>query len=214
MTFGKFAFLLPLLAALGLQAAPVSPDLAPPTVGLMVKFDHKPSPGFLKSLQSEVGAIFRPSRLDLRWEMLQPHRSPGVYNRVAVIEMHGTCAPGADSGSSQISTRLGWTNVSDGEVQPYITIDCDNIAQVLASTWNHSASRHLAPPLYARLTARVMAHELIHVLLRTSEHHDSDCLRSPLRSLDLAFQPRLSNPEITALQRIGRERGAALAAAR
>src|SRR5712692_8566826 len=156
MTFRKFAFLLPLLAALGLPAAPVSPDLAPPTVGVLLKFEHKPSPGFLKLLQSEVGAIFRPSRLDLRWEMLRPDRSPGVYNRLAVVEMRGTCAPGANSSSSQASTRLGWTNVADGEVQPYITIDCDHIAQVLASTWNHSASRHLAPPLYARLTARVM----------------------------------------------------------
>lgn len=211
MAFRMLACLFSLLGAAQLRPAPLSPDLAPPRVGVMLRFEREPSPAFLQLLQSEVGSIFRPSRLDLRWEILQSGRQPGTYNRVAVVQMHGTCAPTETRGTSSGSLRLGWTAVNEGEVLPYATIDCDQIARVLASSRNPSVNRQLWPTIYARLAGRVLAHELIHVLLRSPEHSDSDCARSPLRSIDLDLQARLSDAEVAALKQIGRRTGTAMA---
>ena len=195
-------------------AAPLPPELRPPTVGVMLKFDRQRAPAFLKQLQKDVAAIFRPTGLDLHWEIVGAGRQPGAYDRVVVLEMRGCCdtlRPLNGGPAPDGSLPLGWTLISDGEVIPYAVVDCDHMARALAQPQIRIQNRQLLPGLYSRLASRVVAHELMHTLLRTADHHDGDCTRSPLRDVDLAREVRLEPNEVAALRQIGRPSGTALA---
>lgn len=191
------------------QAAPVSPQFLPPTVGILVKFNGKHSSGFLRALQNQVGGIFRPTGLELRWEVLGGNKRPGTYDRVVIIEMRGSCdlyPPYNPPDLSEPNLKLGWTIVNNGEVLPYAVVDCDRIAGVVSRARLQFLTLSPPPAVYARLASRVVAHELMHVLLRTSDHDRTDCTRSPLKATDLPIEPRLAAKEIAALRQIGRTR--------
>ncbi len=194
-------------------AEPVSSRFAPPRVGVLVRFERRPSSLFVKVLQQQVDAIFRPSGLDLQWETLSQNKQPGSYDRVVIVEMRGVCNPNwptAPGQSLDSNVPLGWAMVNDGEVLPYTVVDCHQIARVIADR-HHDSTRLTSFATYTRLASRVLAHELMHALLRTAEHHQSDCMRSPLRPSDLEVEPRLQPKEIAALKGIMRPRGEALA---
>ena len=193
---------------------PVSRELQPATVGVIVKYHQTPAKDFLKQIQEEVRRIFRPSGLDVRWEVLNGNLQPGTYTRTVVLDLRGRCDPsrlplvgyGLDG-----ALRLGDALVSDGEVIPHTMLDCDAVAVVVAGMRTHLPSRHLLPELYRKVAGRVVAHELLHVLLRTADHDESDYLKSPLRTTDLLYEARLKSKEVASLREIGRRPGAVMA---
>ncbi len=184
----------------------VSPLLQPPRVGLLLRFEHPPDSRFVKQLRREVSRLFQPSGLDFRWEVLDGGRRPGAYEAVVLVEMRGRCSDHRvfevrEEPESRVD--LGWTIVNDGEVIPYSVVDCDQIARVTRRTGQFS-DRRLLPWLFLRLAARVTTHEILHVLLQTTEHHNTDFRRSPLDSSALLLDARLSHAEVAALRRLGR----------
>ena len=201
-----------------LAAAPqAAPDFRPATVGVMLSFERKPSPDWARRLRREVEEIFGPSKLDLRWEVLNDHTQPGSYSRAVVVEVRGRC------GFTRVAevepawngtVQLGWTLVNDGEVIPHAAIDCDRIAAVVAGARKLALNRQLLPGMYQTLSARVLAHELMHALLRTADHQQSGCLRTPLRLADLQAPVRLSSTEVAALREVGRPSGVVMAGAK
>ncbi len=185
----------------------VPPALAAPKVGLMVAFDQPPQKDFLKQLRREVEQIFRPSGLDLTWELRDGRKQPGTYDRVALLDFRGQCGSNRLSdarGSSTGSQRLGETVVSEGEVLPFTFVDCNQIASVVRNVHQQWARESLLPGIYRHLAARVVAHELMHALLRTADHHPTDCMRPSLQAPDLQSEARLTPPEIAALRLVGR----------
>jgi hypothetical protein len=93
--------------------------------------------------------------------------------------------------------RLGWTQRVDGEIVPYSTIDCDGIARMIALD---ESARPMAGMKYRHLSARVVAHELLHVLLHTSEHGGTVLRRWRVESGTFQQPGWLSAEEIAALQ--------------
>jgi hypothetical protein len=196
------------------QSSRPSPDFEAPTVGVLLKFQQKPGPGFVKQLRGAVREIFRPTGLDVRLEVLDPKTPSRQYDRAVVVDMHGRCTtwPAEDLPEPAEGTvLLGFTRVQEGEVIPFAAVDCDQIARVVAGMRHQTHNRLLLQTTHRQALARVLTHELLHVLLAEPEHHDTDCLRSPLRPFDLSIQPRLKAPEILALRQVGRPRGPVLA---
>ena len=204
-----------LLSLSSLAAAQmISPDYLAPTVGVMLSFQHRPSASYVKRIQGDVEDIFRPSQLDLRWEILDDGAQPGSYSRAVVIEFRGRCGFGRVAEvvpHAEPYPKLGWTVLNDGEVLPHATIDCDQIAAVTAAARSVVPARQTLPTLYHRLTVRVLAHELMHTLLRSADHNNSDCLKTPLRPEDLRAPARLSDHNLQALREVGRASAPVLA---
>lgn len=195
-------------------AQSVSPEYLPPTVGVMLSFEHQPPRHYLQQIQRDVAQIFRPSRLDLHWQVMQEGVQPDSYSRAVVVEVRGRCGfgrVGELTPSHEPHVRLGWTAVSDGEVIPHVTMDCDQIAATIAGARTQGFQRGTLPELYHRLTTRVLAHELLHALLRSADHNSSDCLKSRLRLVDLWAPARLNAHNLQALRDVGRTRAPALA---
>ena len=98
---------------------------------------------------------------------------------------------------------LGWTFVVGGEVMPNAMVDCDRITRASLQMGLARSHREWRDLLYVRLASRVIAHELMHTLLRISDHDGADLTRSPLQLEDLRPLPRLTPAQITALRQIG-----------
>lgn len=188
-------------------AGPFPDELRPPSVGIFVSWETPPSGMFLKQLRSEVEQIFRPSGLALRWETARQRR-PSMYDRVVVLKLLGRCTPARvgdfPMGSLVNGSELGWTYVVDGEVIPHSEVDCDQMARAVAEMRYRLPSQLNVANLYARLAGRVLAHEMMHVLLATRDHDAADFTRPSLRLEDLQKGARLRPVQITALQRIGK----------
>ena len=191
----------------GAQGDPPPPNLAPLKVGVMVWFEQPPQKDFLQQLRREVEEIFRPSGLDLTWELRDGKRQPGAYDRVVLLDFRGKCGSNRldiTHAASAAQPRLGGTMVHNGEVIPFAMVDCENMAAVVRSMHTQVAGKLLLPGIYNRLAGRVAAHELMHVLLRTTDHRSTDCMRPFLRATDLQFAARLTPAEIAALRLAGR----------
>src|SRR5207248_11156110 len=75
------------------------------------------------------------------------------------------------------SAALGRTHVTDGQVLPFSEVNCDRIRAFLSQ-----ALIPLAPQdrneAFGRAVARVLAHELYHIITRTAHHGSSGVARA------------------------------------
>ena len=200
--------------ALAAPAQPISPEFLPASVGVMLRFERKPSDHFLKQMESEVDGIFQPTGLTVAWEVLDGKHRPGAYSRVVIVEMRGRCSTPEPAEAEPGALRLGWTIVNDGEVSPFAVVDCDQVGRAINSAHSAVFRRNLIFAQYVRLAGRVLAHELMHALLKTTDHHETDIARSPLRAADLQIGARLTSQEVAALRDIGRNSPPAIAGRR
>ena len=194
--------------ALHPAVAPVlaqSTPLSPLRVGVLLQFEDKPSRRFVRDLSQEMQRIFRPTGLAFHFQSLDDG-SQAVYQRVVLVVMKGRCDPTLLEGSAERvmgQRALGTTLLIDGEVAPLSVVDCDAIARMVANFGFRAFPRIVGWPFFVRLTGRVLAHELLHVLLRSAAHGISDCTRPRLSTRDLHDQARLEPAEVLQLRRLG-----------
>jgi hypothetical protein len=79
---------------------------------------------------------------------------------------------------------LGQTQVADGQVLPFADVRCDSIRQLIARELIHQRPQNREDVL-GRAMGRVLAHELYHIVLRTTSHGRSGLAREAQSSYDL-----------------------------
>jgi hypothetical protein len=141
----------------------------------------------LEEMKREVNALMDDAGYSVSW------RSPGDYGQdegdaaVIVSEFQGICEvprTGTILAPPAAGAILASTAVSDGEVLPFIGVDCATVASLLAPALpNEAAARRNF--LYGRALGRVVAHELFHALTRTREHDDSGVAKHSFRASDI-----------------------------
>jgi hypothetical protein len=140
-----------------------------------------------EEMKREVDALMDGAGYSVSW------RSPADYGRdegdasVIVSELRGTCqAPrlGMMLEPPPAGATLASTVVSDGNVLPFILVDCATVTGLLAPALpNEAATRRNF--LYGRALGRVVAHELFHALTRTREHDDGGVAKRSFRASDI-----------------------------
>jgi hypothetical protein len=136
-------------------------------------------------MKRELSTLMRSAGYRVEWG--GESRSPYL----AVVELTGTCAlsagyPGRDLPPSA-ATALASTNVTDGQVLPFAAVNC----AVLTRSLSHALARDVAAQrdyYYGRALARVIAHELYHILMRTMDHSRNGVSRSCFTTADLVAE--------------------------
>jgi len=195
-----------LLVAPAVIGQTASPQFAKPTVGLILTFQQQPAPAFARELRRSVDEVFRPAGLGFHW-LTDLKVQPGTYDRAIVANLTGRCDPRRMDelpATSHGRLQLGTTVVNDGEVIPFINLHCDDMARVVSAQRAVTPNRLQLDAMFYRVAARVMAHELMHALLKTTDHRNTDCARAPLRAADLMMNAKLQPSEVAALREIGR----------
>jgi hypothetical protein len=163
------------LIAIGLLAtvcfaggSPGSPPLAPIT--LFTQYLEKAPKATVEALEEEVGSILAPSGIHFEWHNLASAAEVGTAVELAVVTFRGTCDVSALPQKGITSTQaLGFTSVTDGEILPFTTIECDRTRNFLSSAMLRLPANE-RPALFGRALGRILAHELYHIFARTQRH--------------------------------------------
>jgi hypothetical protein len=166
-------------------AEPVSPPHRKLVVYLKTAPGQPQPPA--EEMKREVNALMEDAGYSVSW------RSPGDYGRdegdaaVIVSELKGICEvprPGTLLEPPATGATLASTAVSNGQVLPFIAVDCATVTRLLASALpNEAATRREF--LYGRALGRVVAHELFHALTGTREHDDGGVAKHSFRASDI-----------------------------
>jgi hypothetical protein len=108
-----------------------------------------------------------------------------TFSRVITVKLLGRCD--ATSPSSE-KGPLGWVLLISGKVQPFISIDCARIAEVLRpATAGWSRQRRQNAMLQA--ISHVLIHESSHIALQSSAHGSRGVTQANLSVSDLIKEP-------------------------
>jgi hypothetical protein len=185
------------LAGTSLFAGPEGPPLAP--VGVYVEYENPTSGPTPELIQNDVQSILSPLGFDIQW---RPTQAAGneVWSDLAVVTFEGDCSFAANSREKFIPGALGWTRAVGADIQPFIGIDCRRIGSLLQTQVTSALTRN-PERLFARAVARVLAHELYHVLARSRAHQDSGVGKAEFTVKDLLTDRFQFHPEQARLLR-------------
>jgi hypothetical protein len=165
-------------------------------VAVYLEFDGAPSPDSVEAMKREVATLIASSGLTIEWRLLAQRTAQERSPRLVVVRFTGKCATGSylkPAEDEDGSVRLGGTVVESGEVLPFSEVRCDAVRQFLPE-WRLPGNRHEKDRVLGRALGRVLAHELYHVLLRTTHHGHKGIAKAvetpgELRADSFAFAP-------------------------
>jgi hypothetical protein len=172
----------PLLASL---CALLAPHAFSQTVGVFLDFDNVPGKAPIEAMKKEVDALLKSSGVSLDWRMAGENRGKESFDGLVVLKFRGLCRAEASQPDSAPQTQaLGTTLVDQGRVLPFSEVQCDAVRQALGYLRPEANQGEKQRALGLAL-GRVVAHELYHVLARTTPHaaHGLAKAAEPLREL-------------------------------
>jgi hypothetical protein len=173
-----------LLAALPARGEQLQAPVAPVT--LYTHFQHNPTAPLFASIQDELEVIMTPAGLHFDWHPLAD-AGGRVSSQLAVIHFKGACDVSGLRPDAGYPGPLGWTHVSDGEIIPFIDVNCLGIRLFVQHDLIAvpAAQREEA---FGHAVARVIAHELYHVLANTKAHRANGIAKAAYSVGDLLSQ--------------------------
>jgi hypothetical protein len=159
------------------------------SVAVFLESDHNAPALVLNSLQREVEDAVGPSGIHIYWHAMEASQFTQVYERIAKVRLRGDCRANALPSGSAKSEPLGETQVVEGKVLPIAIVRCDSVRRLIGRTLL-AAHFDQRDELLGRALGRVMAHELFHILLRTTDHGRDGLARAAQSSGDLVADRR------------------------
>jgi hypothetical protein len=158
-----------LLAAICFASSPErTPQLAP--VILFTQTQQPVPATVLGTLQAEVGDILGHAGFRFLWYAVEDAEAAGTSAQLAVVTFRGTCDVLGPRLAGHVENQaLGFTNVTDGEILPFTTIDCDRTRDFLSAALLHLPQSERAEA-FGRALGRILAHELYHIFANTQHH--------------------------------------------
>jgi hypothetical protein len=154
-------------------------------LAILFRFDGPASEAGFQEMRHELKALMAPSNVQPEWRERATITGSDSFESIVVVEFHGQCRMGADYAVSEGDQPLGWTHVADGQILPFADVQCDRVRASLHSALSGSRNQHSDVAL-GRALALVLAHELYHILARTTSHAQSGIAKRALSAAELA----------------------------
>jgi hypothetical protein len=144
--------------------------------------------GSLPAVRNELQRLLTPAGIDVVWKDPSQRNSGEQFDIVVVGVFEGSCSAD-DAFPSPISPAfdpavLADTSVSNGRVLPFFRIDCGQLLRTLAPAFKTSTPA-LRLSMVSRAVARVIAHEIYHVLAQTKAHDSAGIAKASFTLVDL-----------------------------
>lgn len=128
------------------------------------------------AMRAELQRLLTTADIDLVWRKTADRKSTEVFDLVAVASFDGSCS--RSEPVPPVSTvSLADTSITDGRVLPFLHVDCTRLIQMLGS--------QVEPAVFGRALARVIAHELYHIVSHTAEHQEKGIAKAVFSVNDL-----------------------------
>jgi hypothetical protein len=151
-----------------------SSDSIEPNLAVYLKTAPGQSDFPLQWMQRELSLIMIQAGYAIEWR--DPHMQQQAYSdvpKLAVVEMRGVCGlPSSAFQAAALSENrepLASTPVIDGHVLPFSTVNCEAVTRLLTPSLAAEAGAR-RDFLYGRALARIVAHEIYHVLTGSGGH--------------------------------------------
>ena len=132
----------------------------------------KNAPEHMDALRDEVARLMESAGFAVEWRNMSERRAGEDFAHLATVDFRGSCAVHLATppvGSAADMRSLASTAVVDGQVLPFSTVNCDALRRVLGPALTN-ARRDVRSAVFGRAAARVLAHELFHMLAQTKSH--------------------------------------------
>ncbi len=185
------------LALCALLAPLILPAETTPSVGVYMDFDSVPGDASVQAMEKEASQLLKPSGIKLDWRFLRRNAGREAFSGLVVLKFRGHCKAESWSGRANEfgsigeSVALGSTKVANGKVLPFTEVECDQVRKALAYLGPGAGPAERQKALGIAL-GRVIAHELYHILARTTEHAARGLAEASASLRDLVTPGKLS----------------------
>jgi hypothetical protein len=160
---------------------PHKPSITPLTIVLDFRGPH--AADSVQEMEREVESLLRGTGRPIEWRSWQ-QATRSVFDEIAVVRFNGDCEAQFWPNGVAAEGALGTTHISDGIVLPFSDVACDKIATSVRSVVLRM-ERSQADMIFGRAMGRVVAHELVHIITRSTAHSHEGVAQSSLSRSDL-----------------------------
>ncbi len=154
------------------------------TLAIIAGYEQPLTPEIMAEMRKEIEKVVLVPDLNIVWRQLDASRSQEVFDHVLVARFRGSCDVSDLPPAADCDNVLGFTHLSDGVILPFVEVDCERIRTLLRREFRRR-SRPVRELLLGRALARVLAHELYHVLAVTSKHGARGIAKAHMSADDL-----------------------------
>ncbi|HJT90086.1 MAG TPA: hypothetical protein VJ732_19580 [Bryobacteraceae bacterium] len=168
-----------------------------PSIGIYMDFDSVPGNASVQTMETEVSRLLKPSGVKLDWRLLRRNEGREAFSGLVVLKFRGRCKvegwsqPPSEFGSMGETVELASTKVANGKVLPFTEVECDQVRKALAYLGPGADQAERQRALGIAL-GRVVAHELYHILARTTSHAARGLAEASASLRDLVTPGKLS----------------------
>lgn len=140
--------------------------------------------GVEESMRAEAARILEIPDLEIAWRLLDGETHQETFERIVMVRLAGACTARPAGLRTAAAQPLGFTHISNGVILPFAEIDCDLLRCMIrgAAIPQHAKERER---LLGRALGRVLAHEVYHIIARTTEHSRDGVASEAFRPSDL-----------------------------
>jgi hypothetical protein len=169
---------------------------------LVFHFESSYSDRSFQEMKHELGSILRNSGIDLNWRDRNQLSSSDSFPNLVVVNFRGKCQMDTIARSVDALGPLALTHSSGGVVLPFSEVECDRVRSSLQRAMSGDDYTR-SDLLLGRALARVLAHELYHVLASTESHVRKGVAQPALSAEDLiADQLQFNDAELDRMRRL------------
>lgn len=145
----------------------------------------RPLPGAAaNTMRVEMDRLFAASGLRFRWVERRAAGPDFEAESIVVVRLRGECRVPDEPVDPPPASTLAATHVSDGVILPFTVVDCETLTRTVRSGLR-GPEMLMTAPILGRALARVVAHELVHILLQRREHASKGIFRQGLSAREL-----------------------------
>jgi hypothetical protein len=170
-----------------------------PTLALYIKQNESLPFELTQTAQSELRRVFDSVGIDVVWRDFSGRTAGEDFDFVAIASISGSCTPSEQRANVRSTPQklvsLADTSVSKKEIFPFFTVNCNHLIAAMG--------RQTSPSMLGRAMARLMGHELYHIIAKTTDHQQAgiakavftlEDLVNPGLEFDFRAQARMRSP--------------------
>jgi hypothetical protein len=191
--------------------APAAADPAASDVDVYLNTGPGVSKALLDEMKRELASLIRRSGVSVEWRVLNDSRPVTTSGFAVVFELRGQCGvpwhsdwPQTGQPAGENGAPLASTAVSDGHILPFSWADCAALNRTIGPSIRDQPGVQ-RDYIYGRALARLLAHELYHVLNQTAGHAQTGIAKAQFTAAELvaerfqfdgpAFMPQISKSQ-------------------
>lgn len=134
-------------------------------------------------LKTELDTVFKETKLKVDVQ-LRDRSKRLEAPEIVVVRLKGECRMENFAHLIDEQGPLAWTHVVDGQILPFSDVGCDQLRSAVMRAL-HGGMRKEKDKLFGRALARVIAHEIMHIVGKTHDHSENGIFREGLSGAQL-----------------------------